>query len=68
MKNVNIFEGVFEDEWGKGGGGRGGADTLMHAMYVQTTWDRKFCGGRFFSLFGENLRRSDFYHSNLFQS
>ena len=67
MKNVNIFEGVFEDEWGKGGG-RGGADTRMHAMYVQTTWDRKFCGGRFFSLFGENLRRSDFYHSNLFQS
>ena len=53
---------------GEGGGGRGGADTLMHAMYVQTTWDRKFCGGRFFSLFGENLRRSDFYHSNLFQS
>ena len=35
MKNVNIFEGVFEDEWGKGGGGKGGC-WYPNARYVRS--------------------------------
>ena len=34
MKNVNIFEGVFEDEWGKGGGG--GGCWYPNARYVRS--------------------------------